>query len=225
MKNRAVIFLVASVLVTLSLYYLPFGQVLAYPLLLISTVAHELGHGLTAMVLGQHFESFKMAADGSGVTAWSGHPGRLTTALVAAGGLLGPALVACLGFQAGRKPGSARWFVGLVGLGLLLAVLLVVRSWFAVAFVGALGLMLAGLAARARPSVVQFALIFLCVQLSLSVFSRSDYLFTQSAGTGPSDVAVIASALFLPYWFWGLVCGAVSVAAVALGVTSVLSQE
>ncbi len=224
-KNRAVTFLVASVLLTLALYYLPFGQLLAYPLLLISTVAHELGHGLTAMLLGQHFESFKMAPDGSGLTAWAGSPGRVTTALVAAGGLIGPALVACVGFMAGRKPGTARWFVGLVGLGLLLAVLLVVRSWFAVGFVGLLGLMLAALAAKARPSVVQFALIFLCVQLSLSVFSRSDYLFTQSAGAGPSDVAQIAAALFLPYWFWGLVCGAISVGAVLVGVASVVSQE
>lgn len=228
MKRRVggVHLLVASVLVTLSLYYLPFGGLLAYPLLLISTVAHELGHGLMAMLLGQHFDSFKMAADGSGVTAWHGSPGRLTTALIAAGGLVGPALVACLGFIAGRRPATARWFVGLVGVGLALCVLLVVRSWFAVAFVGGLALLLVGLAARARASVVQFALIFLCVQLSLSVFSRSDYLFTQWAAPGlPSDVAQIASALFLPYWFWGLACGAVSVAAVLVGVASVVSQE
>ena len=50
----------------------------------------------------------------------------------------------------------------------------------------------------------------MAVQLSLSVFSRADYLFTETAGAGPSDVAQMADALFLPYWFWGIVCGAIS---------------
>ena len=54
------------------------------------------------------------------------------------------------------------------------------------------------------------------VQLSLSVFSRADYLFTREAvtatGTVPSDVSQIAEALILPYWFWGACCGALSVA-------------
>jgi hypothetical protein len=26
----------------------------------------------------------------------------------------------------------------------------------------------------------------------------------------PSDVSVMAQALFLPYWFWGAACGAIS---------------
>lgn len=226
MKNRAVQLLVASVFVTISLYYIPYGQLLAYPLLLLSTVAHEMGHGLMAMLLGNQFKMLEMHADGSGVAHWVGHPGRVTTALVAAAGLVGPAVLACIGFMAGRKPGSARWFVGLSGLSLLLSVILVVRGGFGVLFIGLLGLILVFLAARAQPWVVQFALLLLCVQLSLSVFSRSDYLFTQWAGPGlPSDVEVMASALFLPYWFWGLVCGAVSVAAVLVGVASVVSQE
>ena len=57
-------------------------------------------------------------------------------------------------------------------------------------------------------------MVFLAVQLALSVYSRGDYLFTRaavsSAGIGPSDVAVMAAALFLPYWFWGALCGALS---------------
>ena len=48
------------------------------------------------------------------------------------------------------------------------------------------------------------------------VFSRADYLFTDVAHTGagpaPSDVAYMAEALFLPYWFWGLFCGGLSLA-------------
>jgi hypothetical protein len=32
----------------------------------------------------------------------------------------------------------------------------------------------------------------------------------------------MSSALFLPYWFWGALCGAISVAVLALGVRAYL---
>jgi membrane-associated phospholipid phosphatase len=69
-------------------------------------------------------------------------------------------------------------------------------------------------------------LVFLAVQLSLSVFSRGDYLFSEVARTGsgdfPSDVANMADALFLPYWFWGATCGAFSVAVLVVGLWAFL---
>jgi hypothetical protein len=53
------------------------------------------------------------------------------------------------------------------------------------------------------------------------VFSRGDYLFMDTAhtvaGTYPSDVANMSTALFLPYWFWGALCGGFSVITLALG--------
>ena len=52
----------------------------------------------------------------------------------------------------------------------------------------------------------------LAVQLALSVFSRSDYLFVKSAGDiGISDVQAISESIGMPYWFWGIVCGRISV--------------
>jgi len=57
------------------------------------------------------------------------------------------------------------------------------------------------------------------------VFSRGDYLFTPvaqtSAGNFQSDVSNMAAALFLPYWFWGAACGAISVLALCIGLRSV----
>jgi hypothetical protein len=65
------------------------------------------------------------------------------------------------------------------------------------------------------PLSSQLIVLFVGVQLALSVFSRSDYLFTSVAitatGNAPSDVARMADALFLPYWLWGLLCGGFSV--------------
>ena len=65
------------------------------------------------------------------------------------------------------------------------------------------------------PAWAQGTLVFLAVQLALSVFTRGDYLFTEvahsSAGAMPSDVAVMASHLGGPFWVWGLACGLISV--------------
>jgi membrane-associated phospholipid phosphatase len=70
--------------------------------------------------------------------------------------------------------------------------------------------------------------VFLGVQLALSVFSRADYLFTQGvsnpSGVFPSDVTRMQTALFLPYWFWGLVCGAFSVLVLIYGVRTCWSR-
>jgi Peptidase M50B-like len=64
--------------------------------------------------------------------------------------------------------------------------------------------------------------VFLAVQLALSVFSRADYLFTKTAanpsGVYPSDVLQMQYVLFLPYWFWGFGCGAFAVMALLYGI-------
>ncbi len=54
------------------------------PATLLATFAHEMGHGLTAMLVGEQFDQLLLNADGSGVAMWRGNPGRLATALVAA---------------------------------------------------------------------------------------------------------------------------------------------
>ena len=209
-----------SLLVTAVLYLVPFGRTLAWPLILLSTLAHELGHGLAAAVLGGRFEALHMYADASGAAIWSGSFGRLGIATVAGAGLLGPALAAFCLLALGHTPRGARAVLGGVGVALLVIAVLVARNAFALAFIFILGvtfLIIAGRSARLGQMVV----VLIAVQLALSVFSRSDYLFTRTvvtaAGPRPSDVAVMSAALFLPYWFWGLLCGTLSLLLLALG--------
>src|SRR6266850_6768557 len=91
-----------SLVVTGLLYALPFGRTLAWPLVLVSTLAHELGHGLAAALLGGTFESLRLHADASGVALWTGSFGRLATATVAGAGLVGPAVAAFVLLALGR---------------------------------------------------------------------------------------------------------------------------
>lgn len=213
--------LLAAVAVTLALYWVPYLDLLAWPLLLLSTLVHELGHGITALLLGARFETMTMWPDGSGVASYRGNFGATSRALVAAGGLLGPPLAALALFLAGRRSRSAHIALGVFAAFLVLVVLLWAASAFTVLFCLVLAALLGLLAWRASPALSQVVCVFLAVQLSLSSFSRSDYLFTPVARTGggsmPSDVGQIAQALWLPYWFWGGLIAVLSVALLVLG--------
>jgi hypothetical protein len=214
--------LVASGAITLALYMLPFGDVLSRPFLLLSTLAHEMGHGLTALLLGGAFQRFAMWPDASGLTEidLTGF-GRLRQALTLAGGLVGPAVVAALCFASGRTSRGARaCLLGLGGL-LVIAEILVVRNPFGLAFVALVAAACLIAAWRATPTVAQLAVVFVAVQLALSVFSRADYLFVREArnptGRYPSDVQRMADLLWLPHWFWGALCGAFAIAVLGWG--------
>ncbi|HEX6862925.1 MAG TPA: M50 family metallopeptidase [Thermoanaerobaculia bacterium] len=220
--------LLASLAVTLILYALPYGRLVARPLVLLSTLAHEMGHGVTAVLLGGGFERFLMWANGSGVAEidLTGF-GRIRQGLAIAGGLVGPAVAAAVLFAVGRTGRGAR--MGLLGLGVLLLVaeVLVVRNFFGFFFVG---LVAAGclLASRLKPETARWVVVFTGVQLALAVFSRAEYLFTPvartSAGIFPSDVSRMEAALFLPYWLWGAVCGAFAVAVLVYGIRTYWSR-
>jgi hypothetical protein len=218
--NQAQWFLLASVAVTLLLYFVPYGRLVAYPLLLLSTLAHELGHGLAAIAVGGRFEALEMMRDGSGAAHWSAPDAAgWRRALVAAGGLVGPAVGAAIGFAAARaRSRSKPLLLGAIAT-LVLVTVLFVRNLFGLLFVSAVVVGLALLVRFATPDGLQLAVIFLSVQLALAVFSRADYLFTPTAGASgqPSDVQLIANALFLPYWFWGAICGGLSLLILAIG--------
>jgi len=161
-----------------------------------------------------------MYPDASGVATWSGPLGRIGVATVAGAGLIGPALAAFCMLAFGRTPRGARMMLGCVGTGLVLVALLVARNPFGFVFILLLAGTLIAVATRSD-RLAQMTVVLIAVQLALAVFSRSDYLFTRtamtSAGPAPSDVTVMASALFLPYWFWGILCGALSLALLAAG--------
>ena len=220
-------FLLASILLTALLYVLPYyipeTFYIALPLIWLSTLVHELGHGITAAVLGGNFEKFVMYPDASGAATWSAGPffGPLRRALVAAGGLVGPAVVAAASFALARKPKTAQYVVLGAGLALVLAAALVVRNVFGLAFVLVLAAILGILGTRERPEFAQLGLVFLATQLALSVYSRGDYLFTEYAETAegrmPSDVAQMSEALFAPYWVWGSLCAVFSAAVLCIG--------
>lgn len=219
-QKHGVTFLVSSLVLTGALYVVPFGKTIAWPLVLLSTLAHEMGHGLTAVLVGGDFHKFYLHADASGV-AYTSTQGNLAGAAVSAGGLVGPAIVGALFFMMAHR---ARGLFFTLGVGLIFAEIFVVRNLFGLTFVGAVAILFLWLSSSASKGTQQIAAYFVGIQLALSVFSRGDYLFTPIAQTAsgnmPSDVAHIADALFLPYWFWGALCGLFSLGCLVVGIRS-----
>jgi hypothetical protein len=187
----------------------------------LSTVFHELGHGLAALAVGGEFERLAIYANGSGVAYSRGVPSGVPDAIVSAGGLVGPAVFAALAFVAGRRGKLSRIFLALLAASLLTLTILFVRNGFGLVFCLLVVAGFGWVAVRHSTDTAQTVLVFLAVQASLSVFSHGDYLFTDTAHTGagvmPSDVAQMANALGGTYWMWGLACGAFSVLVLALG--------
>jgi hypothetical protein len=219
-KTSSVVLIASAV--TMLLYMVPFLHPVAYPFMLLSTLVHEMGHGFAALLVGGHFDSFKMWSDGSGVASINGQFGAFSRAVIAAAGLVGPAIVASLFFIAVKSEHYSRVVLATFGIILTLSILLVVRNLFGVFFVAFIVVVCFYFSFGGGQKYSKIVLSFLAMQLSLSVFSRSDYLFTNtavtSAGAMPSDVAQIADALFLPYWFWGILCGLFSIAVMAFGI-------
>lgn len=216
--------LVIAVLLTLALHFtagVPAVRWLQWPLLLISTLAHELGHGLCARLLGAGFDSLVLWPNGSGVASYHGNFSALSIAAIAAAGLLGPPFTALVLMLAGRHSRAAHIALGACAAFLLLVTLLWAGSLFTVIVCVALAAIAGLVAWKGSPGVSQIACLFLAVQLSLSVFARGDYLFMRNAHTGagvmPSDVSQIAQALLLPYWFWGGLIAALSLALLGFG--------
>jgi hypothetical protein len=209
------------VVVTGALYLVPYGHIVGYPLLLLSTYAHEMGHGIAAVLAGGRFDSLHIYSDASGVALSAGNFGRLGSAFVAAGGLVGPPVLAAGFFAGAARPRVSRAVLMVFGVAMLASCIIVVRGLFGWIFVAAIGAGCVAVAVRAKPIMAQAVVALLAIQLALSVFSRADYLFTDvavtGAGTHPSDVAAIGEALVLPYWFWGGLIGATSFTVLAAG--------
>ena len=181
---------------------------------------HEYGHGIAALLVGGRFERFEMYTY-SGV-AHTAASGRLAEAFVCAGGLCGPAVVGGLFLATGRDARRARLALAAFGAFIALSLLLWTRTWFGWAFGAVLAAGCLFVALRGKPAVAQAVLVFLAVQLALSVYTGSGYLFTreakiQSGYAGPSDTEIMSQSLGLPYWFWGICCALLSAAVLLVG--------
>jgi hypothetical protein len=205
-ENRLLAYFWVAAAISLVLPRLPYGRTILYPFTLLGTWVHEMGHGVSAILVGGSFERLVLYQNLGG-TAYSSGVGTLGRAFVAAGGLLGPALAGGLIIILGSREATARWV--LTGLTVVIALSLVffVRNafgWGALAVIGAA----LGVLAFYGPEVVRvFTAQLIGIQFCVASWSTLDYMFTKNfvrdGQVIDSDTQEIAEVLLLPYWFWG----------------------
>ena len=226
-RTSALWALVGAVAVAVVLPHIPFASLLARPFVWLSTLAHEGGHGVGAVLVGGTFKTLQIFPDASGVatSSYSDEPWRRGT--VALAGLIGPAVLAgaCLFAGVSARLGRA----ALAFMGACFLALLTVTQGFGTLVAGGWGVLLVAVAWKASAPVARLALLVVAVQLALAVFSRADYLFVGEAETGagrmPSDVAHVAASFGGHYLLWGVLIGAFSVALLAAGVFALLAAD
>lgn len=221
--------LVLAGILLVVVWQLPFGRQLLYPLSLLATFAHEMGHGVAAMVLGHDFNRLSLHSDGSGVAQWAGSPGRLGLALVAAGGLVGPSVAGSMLLVLSRSARWNRWVLLAMSALMLISALIWVRSAFGLVFVLGWGTAF-GLCGRfLPPRAATWAVHTVALTLCLSIFKDIDYMFSSHAVVGGqtmlSDAATMAEALWLPHWFWGAAVAGFSTLTMIFGIVLATKSE
>lgn len=204
-----------AVAASIGLGLVSWGGTIIYPFRLFATWAHEMGHGLAAIVTGNSFLELELYRSLGGQALIGGADG-ISQVIVSAGGLLGPALLGAIVMIAGSRVRTAPYVLGALAASMILSALIWIRNPFGFFSILIGGVVLA-VAARFAPAIMRIALSqLLAVQLALSAWSSRDYLFIKGFERDgrvlDSDTQNIADELFLPYWFWGGLIGALSIA-------------
>jgi len=213
-QRQRVWLLLAIALASIALWQTMLGSLLLYPFTILATWFHEMGHGIAAMLSGRAFERLQIFADGSGVAQSLGPADgyRLTDALIAASGPLGPAIAGALLIISSRSAIATRNALAVLGIALILSTLIWVRSLTGWLVLPALGIAIVALALRGSLPWQRFVIQLLGVQACISVWKQFDYLFSPGGSVGGqlqrSDTGAIADVLLLPYWIWGAIISA-----------------
>jgi len=219
-STRPLVALALAVVVVILLPRVPYVHWLLRPLGWLGTLVHETGHAMGAWAMGGVVSYVEVFPNGSGVAATSVGTSPWRRAVVAAGGLVGPAVASVGLLWLGLGPRIAR-----VGLGLLGLFLLGLAAFFTKGFAtpiavgwGAVALVCAW---KLSGEWARIGVLVVSVQLALHVYRKSDYLFmaeaTTGAGTITSDVGQIALRLGGHYLMWGVAIGVLDVVLLGVG--------
>jgi hypothetical protein len=212
--------IVAAIVLFVVDSFVPFGGVVLYPLTLLATWVHEMGHGLTALALGGRFASLDVFANASGLAHTSIAAGW-RDGLVAVGGLVAPAIVGALLLATSRGPRRARLLLAGMAVAIVLSLVVWVRSiagWIGLPLDAAV---IAVFALRGGPRERMVFAQLVGVSLAVDTWSRKGYLFTDSVMVDgqvrASDITNVAHAFGGSYLVWGLLVLVASLALLAVG--------
>jgi hypothetical protein len=210
---------IAAALVFIIESWVPMGHQILYPLTLFTTWVHEMGHGLTALVMGGQFTELVIRGDASGY-AMAGASSGWPDALVSAGGLLAPPILGSIILATVHGPRRARILLSFLAVALVASIAVYVRSAVGVIAMSAVAALLGYVALigfRKNPHRRVIVAQVLGVMLALdTVFRMVGYALSSEARKGEaSDAQHIATNLGGSYWMWGLAIIVIPIALLA----------
>ncbi|MEM9301621.1 MAG: M50 family metallopeptidase [Pseudomonadota bacterium] len=219
-RDKIILAFWAAVAVNLALAFVPHGDMVLYPFALLSTWAHEMGHGVTAIFVGGEFRKMELYRNLGGV-AFSTRPDNVVApVMISAGGLLGPAIAGGFIIVLGSNAKVGRWVLEVLGVLLIVSALIWIRNPFGLGSIVTLGAVLFLIGYFASDLIELCIVQFIGIRLCLESLSDVDYMFTkQFERDGQimlSDTQKIAEHLLLPYWVWGAIIAVLSVVILAV---------
>jgi hypothetical protein len=184
----------------------PTWRAVRYPV----TAVHELGHLVTAMLLGGRVGRVRLRADTSGLTTWrAGRQGRGRSGLIA---LSGPAMPPLVGAGCAAAFASGRATLGVLVLAALVGTIaLVVRNLWGLVVCAALGAV-CWWGWHDGNASAQVLMLASATVLCLGGVRAVTEEMTALPPGGRRDTQVAAAALWLPPALWGTVLLAWAVA-------------
>ena len=169
--------------------------------------------GLTAILVGGSFNRLLIYRNLGG-TAYSSGVGSFGRALVAAGGLLGPALAGGLIIVLGSRQDTAPWVLAGLSFAIVFSLVFFVRNLFGWIALGLIAAVLGPMAFYGPELPRIFVAQLIGIQFCMASLGTLDYMFTRDFRRNGqvinSDTQEIAEVLLLPYWFWGGLIAALS---------------
>jgi len=228
--------LLIATLVTVGLWFIPYGTYILYPLRLFVTFIHESSHALIAVLTGGAVQSLTIAADGSGLT-YSAPSGFIGGLLTSSAGYLGTTVFGVLMLFLIRENFSPNRILTALGIfvGAMLLVFTVISPVFNIfslqvafssllftAFTGAvLAAALVALGIFGKPTLARFAVAFLAVQCLLNAVMDEVTLFLINSPFAGSDIqndaANMANATHVPGIIWVFIWMGISIMMISLG--------
>ncbi|MCH2034147.1 MAG: M50 family metallopeptidase [Tenacibaculum sp.] len=204
--------LIISVLIFLLLQLSYFVQI-QYPFRLLGTWFHEMGHGLTALLVGGKFHYLEIYANGGGV-AYSTVTNKfisisLARAFTAAGGLFGPAIAGSVLIMAARSQKHAAILFRILTGVIILSLIIWIRSYWGIIVLSGFVVLFVIIMFLKNKKVETITVLFLGLQCILSTYLQLNYLFTKqferNGQVMTSDTQNIAANTFGTYWMWGAI--------------------
>lgn len=197
--------LILATIITTVLWFVPYSDIILYPLRLFVTFVHESGHAVASTITGGTVVSLQVKPNGSGLTQTMQSP--LFQWLTLSGGYLGTTIFGAILLHVGRlnrwkNSGRATLTVG------SLCMLGITLFWARDIFTLSAGLILTaflwGLARLLPPAASLFAASFIAVQCSLNALSDIRILLgLTSSGMTENDAGFMSKAYpILPPSAW-----------------------